>query len=135
MYIILYPYPLLAPYYLPLILQMPKMSGLEAILEIRRLEAQAGCEGVYIIAFTADLSETSERSLMNAGANEVCIRMTCVLCCNVLYIMYRLYIIYMLYVMYNMHPVILIIYSHNMHIDRCFPSLLPITYSSKPAYD
>ena len=37
--------------------------------------------------------------------------------------------------MYNMHPVILIIYSHNMHIDRCFPSLLPITYSSKPAYD
>ena len=78
MYIILYPYPLLAPYYLPLILQMPKMSGLEAILEIRRLEAQAGCEGVYIIAFTADLSETSERSLMNAGANEVCIRMTCV---------------------------------------------------------
>ena len=73
------PYPCLPPIIRPLILQMPKMSGLEAILEIRRLEAQAGCEGVYIIAFTADLSETSERSLMNAGANEVCIRMFCIL--------------------------------------------------------
>ena len=91
------PTPYSPPIICPRILQMPKMSGLEAILEIRRLEAQAGCEGVYIIAFTADLSETSERSLMNAGANEVCMfvyDMCTVLYCDTVCYSVVLYVLY-----------------------------------------
>jgi signal transduction histidine kinase/CheY-like chemotaxis protein len=51
---------------------MPRCSGLEAIVEIRRKEKHYNVSRpVYIIAFTADLSETSQRSLIAAGANEV----------------------------------------------------------------
>lgn len=51
---------------------MPKMSGLEAIIEMRRLEARHRLEPAYVVAFTADVSEVSERALLSAGANEVC---------------------------------------------------------------
>ena len=51
---------------------MPRCSGLEAIVAIRKIEKQhpnlAPC---YIIAFTADLSEDSQKVLLGAGANEV----------------------------------------------------------------
>jgi light-regulated signal transduction histidine kinase (bacteriophytochrome) len=51
---------------------MPKCSGLEAIIEIRKRESiMAHPDPVYIIAFTADLSDTSTRALTGAGANEV----------------------------------------------------------------
>jgi len=51
---------------------MPKCSGLEAIKEIRKIEQRhSDLRPVYIIAFTADMSETSSRELMHAGANEV----------------------------------------------------------------
>jgi len=51
---------------------MPKCSGLEAIKEIRRLEQKhPELIPVYIVAFTADMSETSSRELIHAGANEV----------------------------------------------------------------
>ena len=50
---------------------MPRCSGIEAILEMRRLEQVHGCKPVYVVAFTADLSESSQRQLLEAGANEV----------------------------------------------------------------
>jgi light-regulated signal transduction histidine kinase (bacteriophytochrome)/ActR/RegA family two-component response regulator len=51
---------------------MPKCSGLDAIVEIRKMERNFNVtRPVYIIAFTADLSETSTRALVAAGANEV----------------------------------------------------------------
>lgn len=65
---------------------MPRCSGLEAIIEIRKKELQhiqtltnsseddssmMTFTPCYIIAFTADLSETSRKELINAGANEV----------------------------------------------------------------
>jgi light-regulated signal transduction histidine kinase (bacteriophytochrome)/CheY-like chemotaxis protein len=50
---------------------MPKCSGLQAIVEIRKLERKYQALPVYIIAFTADVSETTTHELINAGANEV----------------------------------------------------------------
>jgi light-regulated signal transduction histidine kinase (bacteriophytochrome)/CheY-like chemotaxis protein len=56
---------------------MPNCSGVECILELRRLEKLYNVPPVYIIAFTADLSETSHRSLLNAGADEIMGKPTC----------------------------------------------------------
>jgi len=51
---------------------MPKCSGLEAIRKIRRIEhSNPELNPVHIVAFTADMSETSSRELINAGATEV----------------------------------------------------------------
>jgi light-regulated signal transduction histidine kinase (bacteriophytochrome)/CheY-like chemotaxis protein len=51
---------------------MPKCSGLEAIHSIREGELARGIENpVYIIAFTADVADSSSNTLLDAGANEV----------------------------------------------------------------
>jgi CheY-like chemotaxis protein len=50
---------------------MPRCSGSDAMIAIRRIERENGLRPCYIAAFTADLSETSSQELMNAGANEV----------------------------------------------------------------
>ena len=52
---------------------MPRCSGIEAIIEIRRIEQQHSVtlEPCYIAAFTADLSDTRRSQLIDAGANEV----------------------------------------------------------------
>ena len=51
---------------------MPRCSGLQAILEIRKLETAHGVIlPVYISALTADVSSTTTRELLDAGANEV----------------------------------------------------------------
>ena len=56
---------------IPIHIQMPRCSGLEAIAEIRALEADHNIKPVHIVAFTADLTDTSARLLLNAGGNEV----------------------------------------------------------------
>jgi CheY-like chemotaxis protein len=52
---------------------MPKCSGIDAIIEIRRIEQQniEILKPCYIAAFTADLSDVSRSQLIDAGANEV----------------------------------------------------------------
>lgn len=51
---------------------MPKCSGIDAMIKIRSIEANLPhLSACYIIAFTADLSETSSEQLTAAGANEV----------------------------------------------------------------
>lgn len=51
---------------------MPKCSGIDAMKMIRSIEAQhPELMPCYLVAFTADLSETSTRDLINAGANQV----------------------------------------------------------------
>ena len=52
---------------------MPNCSGIEAIIEIRRIEKESVVKltPCYIVAFTADLSDTSRSQLIEAGADEV----------------------------------------------------------------
>ena len=50
---------------------MPRRNGFEAIQEIRRIEATHNIKPVLIAAFTADVTETSTRTLLNGGANFV----------------------------------------------------------------
>lgn len=50
---------------------MPKCSGLEAIIEIRSIEKAHNFDPVYIVAFTADVTDTSNRDLTGGGANYV----------------------------------------------------------------
>ena len=51
---------------------MPRCSGLEAIVAIRKIEKEnPKLSPCHIIAFTADLSEESQKVLIGAGANEV----------------------------------------------------------------
>ena len=51
---------------------MPRCSGRDSIIAIRAMERDfPDLRPVYIIAFTADLSETSQQELISAGANEV----------------------------------------------------------------
>jgi CheY-like chemotaxis protein len=46
--------------------------GREAIIAIRGIESEhPDMRPVYIIAFTADLSDVSQQELISAGANEV----------------------------------------------------------------
>lgn len=51
---------------------MPRCSGLEAIVAIRKVEREnPQLVPCHIIAFTADLSEESQNELVTAGSNEV----------------------------------------------------------------
>ena len=50
---------------------MPRRNGLEAIQDIRRIESAHNLKPVLIAGFTADVTETSNRTLLNAGANFV----------------------------------------------------------------
>ena len=51
---------------------MPRCSGLEAIVAIRKIEKEnPNVSPCHIIAFTADLSEESQTELVEHGANEV----------------------------------------------------------------
>jgi light-regulated signal transduction histidine kinase (bacteriophytochrome)/CheY-like chemotaxis protein len=51
---------------------MPRCSGLEAMEVIRRMEQEHSVtQPVHMIAFTADLSETTTQKLRSAGANDV----------------------------------------------------------------
>lgn len=50
---------------------MPRRNGLEAIQDIRRIELAHSLKPVLIIGFTADATETSTCTLLNAGANFV----------------------------------------------------------------
>jgi len=51
---------------------MPRCSGKEAIIEIRRLErTHSVAAPVFIMAFTADLMEGTRADLLSAGANDI----------------------------------------------------------------
>jgi CheY-like chemotaxis protein len=50
---------------------MPQCSGVDAIIQIRRLEKQHGVDFTPIIAFTADLTPTSRSAFMAVGANDI----------------------------------------------------------------
>ena len=49
---------------------MPNCNGLEAIIKIRELEVEHNVpKPVFIVSYTADVSEISKRELLTKGAN------------------------------------------------------------------
>ena len=51
-------------------MHMPEMDGIEATREIRRLEAESGHPGIYIIALTADAMAGDREKCISAGMND-----------------------------------------------------------------
>jgi two-component system, NarL family, sensor histidine kinase BarA len=50
---------------------MPRLSGKDAIIQVRQLEREHGVPPVPVVAYTADVCDMAKATLLNAGATVV----------------------------------------------------------------